>query len=116
MEPEKRLAALRVIGALAGDLREDYSMAVDQRIELMYELAAEFGIELPPLSEQDIKTVWYDGRFFRDEWVRDRGGPYGCCSSADLALIGENFGIFLRPRDAVIDYVPLKREDWGCDR
>lgn len=87
---EWRLAALRVIGALAGDLR-DYP------------------------SEQDIKTVWYDGRFFRDEWVRDRG-PYGCCSSADLALVGENFGIFLRPRDVVIDYVPLKREDWGCDR
>lgn len=66
---------------------------------------------MPNLTPQDIESACLDGRFFRDEWK----GPYGQCSSADLALIGENFGVFLRPSEVVSDYVPLRRELWGCD-
>jgi len=106
---EQRTAARRVIGALAQDIRNCYTGAVDERIQVIHELAETFALEdVPEIPDADRRRIWMDGRYFRDEW----SGPYGDCSTSDLELIGEKFGMFLMPAEVISDYVPLRRDYW----
>lgn len=90
-EQEKQ-AATRVIGALALDIRGDWSCrdSVIDRCESIEWLASAYNIIIPEL---DSDVVMMDGRWMRNVW----GGPYGWCTLEDLALLKLDTDIFEAP-------------------
>jgi len=78
-------ASLRIIGALASDIRGDWSNYgdVNKRLYAMVNLSIDIQREdLIDWIEEHRNEIYSDGRTFRD-WP----GPYGTCTQADLKLI-----------------------------
>lgn len=88
-------AKLAVAGALALDLRGDWSDARDRHNDLI-RLLQEAGE--PTLADEAAEWNQDDGRWFRDRW----SGPYGTCTRADLEEAGETEDLFHYP-DSVIN-------------
>lgn len=93
----------RVIGALAADIRGDWSHAVDTRIDTMIQLCqkvSEAGwIKKLKSNRGRIKQ---DGRWFRDSW----DGPYGgTITYQELESLGLTPHDFNYPEDAISDFI-----------
>ena len=67
----------RVLGALATDIRGDWSSDVTSRLETMIEICQELNEQgyIDAINKNEDVIVG-DGRWFRDEWE----GPYGATS------------------------------------
>ena len=92
-------AANNVIGALAHNIRGDWSQNVEDRIDLMYEIGDAFGVFLFAMSDKEVQDACDDGRWFRDEW----DGPYHeQCTVDDLQMIGYEEYIFNNPQYVVL--------------
>lgn len=95
-------SAKRVIGALAYDIRCSWACLVWDRIKKMYEIAEEYGVGMPEMTDVDVEDAESDGRYFRgQEWE----GPYGHCFYEDLHSIGRDETIFEHPESVINDYV-----------
>ncbi len=97
-------ATLRIIGALAQDIRGDWN-DVSERLYAMINLAKD--IQRPDLADwlnKHKKDIRSDGRIFRDDWP----GPYGTCTRADLTLIDLPTFMFSSPEGAISDYDSLQ--------
>lgn len=81
--------ATDVIGALAQDIRKDWSDFVDQRIDDINSISEEFGLHYY-VYDKDLEDIYEDGRWFQDCW----DGPYGVCKLSDLEKIGRSIDIF----------------------
>lgn len=96
-------ATLRIIGALAQDIRGDWN-SIDQRFFAMVNLAADIDrqdfVDWLNSHKSDIRE---DGRIFRDDW-QERGWPYCTCTRADLKLIDIPTFLFSSPDGSIEDY------------
>jgi hypothetical protein len=61
-EKNTTAAAERVIGALAQDIRNDWSESVSTRIDIMETLAERFNVKMPVISDEDRDRACEDGR------------------------------------------------------
>ena len=105
-----RETIIRVIGALAEDIRGDWSNNVDDRINQMISLCCRLG-EIKWLSELESNRleIECDGRWLRDCWK----GPYGGeVTLQDLKNVGLDKDIFNCPesiikvdRDKAINFI-----------
>ena len=96
-----RETILKVIGALAEDIRGDWSNCVDDRIDQMIDLCRRLG-EINWISELDNNRcdICDDGR-----WMRDWSGPYGGeVTKKELEGLGLSEHIFNYPKNMISDY------------
>ena len=90
---ERKEIAMRIIGTLANDIRNDWSDSVEYRYEMINDLLYEFDMPSAKKLGVSLKYAKQDGRYFRD-W----DGPYGgTVKESELELFGlskENYSDF----------------------
>jgi len=92
-------ASLRIIGALAHDIRGDWN-DIDMRFYAMINLAQDIDRkDLVEWLKSNKRSIRADGRTFRG-WP----GPYETCTRADLQLIDLPVAMFSEPSTAISDY------------
>ena len=98
--------AYKVVGALAYDVR---CRGCVNQLDAICELQEEYGLDLPALTDEVKDTIYYEGRYMRDEWT-EAGGPYNQCSMQDLRATDVSVEAFRDPVESIRDFGNLFRE------